>query len=146
MASNFYFVLAYLLVGVSIWKNREDGISNPGKDAAGTLDAQIRLGLATGGEFVLNLANTFLWDLSGGSGETASGLLGFRFVQPLLQQGGRAWALFDLAQAERTFLSNLRRMYQYQQSYYVEVVAGQRLSSGPTQGSGVELLVMEVLA
>ena len=27
-------------------------------------------------------------------------------------------------------------MYQYQQSYYVEVVAGQRLSSGPTQGSG----------
>ncbi len=117
-------------------ENREDGISNPGKDAAGTLDAQIRLGLATGGEFVLNLANTFLWDLSGGSGETASGLLGFRFVQPLLQEGGRAWALFDLAQAERTFLSNLRRMYQYQQSYYVEVVAGQRLSSGPTQGSG----------
>ena len=83
MASNLYFVLAYFGGGIDM-ENREDGISNPGKDSAGTLDAQIRLGLATGGEFVLNLANTFLWDLSGGSGETASGLLGFRFVQPLL--------------------------------------------------------------
>ena len=117
-------------------ESRGDGASNPGDDAAGTLDAQLQLGLATGGQLVLDLANTFLWDLTGGGGETASGIFSFRFIQPLLQKGGRAWALEDLAQAERTFLANLRRMYQYQQSYYVEVVAGQQLATGPGRSPG----------
>ena len=116
-------------------ETRGGGRSSPGEDAAGTLDAQLQLGLATGGELVLDIANTFLWDLSGGSGETASGLFSFRFIQPLLQQGGRAWALEDLALAERNFLANLRRMYQYQQSYYVQVVAGQQLAPGPSRSS-----------
>ena len=108
----------------------------PAEDASSSLDAQLRLGLATGGEFIANLANTFLWDISGDSGETPSTLLGFRFVQPLMRGGWRALALEDLAQAERNFLANIRKMYLYQQSYYVEVVAGRRLASGPTRGGG----------
>jgi hypothetical protein len=110
--------------------------SNPGEDSSGTLDGQLRLGLASGGELLLNVANTFLWDLSGGGGETTSGLFSFRFIQPLLQKGGRAWALEDLASAERSFLADMRRMHQYQQSFYVEVVAGRRLSGGPSRGAG----------
>ena len=108
----------------------------PSEDASSSLDAQLRLGLVTGGEFIANLANTFLWDISGDGGEHPSSLLGFRFVQPLMRGGWRAIALEDLAQAERNFLANIRRMYQYQQSYYVEVVAGRRLAGGPTRGGG----------
>lgn len=108
----------------------------PAEDASASWDSQLKLGLIHGGEFVVNLANTFLWDLTGDGGETPSGLLSFRFVQPLLRGGWRAIALQDLALAERSFLSNVRRMYQYQQSYYVEVVAGRSLAGGPTGGSG----------
>ena len=108
----------------------------PAEDVSATVDRQLKLGLITGGEFVANLANTFLWDLTGGAGETPSGLMNFRFVQPLLRGGWRAMALQDLAQAERSFLANIRQMYQYQQSYYVEVVAGRSLAGGPTGGSG----------
>lgn len=108
----------------------------PSEDASASLDSQLRLGLVTGGEFIANLANTFLWDISGDTGEDPTTLLNFRFVQPLMRGGWRALALEDLAQAERNFLANIRRMYQYQQSYYVEVVAGRRLATGPTRGGG----------
>jgi outer membrane protein TolC len=117
-------------------ESRGSKLSNPGEDSSGTLDSQLRLGLASGGELLLNLANTFLWDLSGGGGETPSGLLSFRFIQPLLQKGGRAWALEDLARAERSFLADMRLMHQYQQSFYVEIVTGRRLSVGPSRGTG----------
>jgi len=117
-------------------ESRGSKLSNPGEDSSGTLDGQLRLGLASGGELLLNVANTFLWDLSGGGGETPSGLFSFRFIQPLLQKGGRAWELEDLASAERSFLADMRRMYQYQQNYYVEIVAGHRLSGGPSRGEG----------
>ena len=117
-------------------ESRGSRLASPGEDSTGTLDGQLRLGFATGAELVLNLANTFLWDLGGGGGETPSGLFSFRLIQPLLQQGGRAWALENLARTERSFLANIRHMHQYQQSFYVEVVAGRRLSGGPSHSEG----------
>ena len=72
-------------------------------------------------------------------------LLGFDLFNPFYVEEDEL-GLFDLAQAERTFLSNLRRMYRYQQSYYVEVVAGRGDTLDQLGALGVELLVMEVLA
>ena len=117
-------------------ESRGSNLTSPGEDSSMTLDSQLRLGLISGGELLLNIANTFLWDFSGGGGEATSGLFSFRFIQPLLQNGGRAWALEDLASVERSFLADMRRMHQYQQSFYVEMVAGRRLSAGPSRGSG----------
>ena len=132
----FVFKPQWFLGGGADVESKGSDRGGPSEDASGSWDTQIRLGLITGGEFVARLANTFLWDLSGDGGESPSGLLRFSFVQPLLRGGWRAIALEDLALAERSFLANVRRMYQYQQSYYVEVVAGRRLAGGPTGGSG----------
>lgn len=87
---------------------------------------------ATGGEFMAGLANTFMWQFSGGNTETTLGsLIDFSLTQPLLRSGGRAFVLADLTLAERRLLANVRQMQQFRQGFYVEVVTGRESGDGP---------------
>lgn len=115
-----------------------------GKDRAGgdvqtyRSDTTLRLDqhLATGANFVLSLANSILFDLTNGKLDpSVSSVINVGLVQPLLKFRARDYILEDLTQSERTLLANVRRMKQYQQAFYIEVVSGRSVNTGPSRSS-----------
>lgn len=128
-----------------------------GKKSAGTLspgashgaaltDGSVRWMAATGGELLAGFANSFVWSFNGQNGQdTASSVVNFSLVQPLLRLGGRTETLERLTQSERTLLANVRQMEQFQSGFYVRVVAGRNSGEGPTRspivgGNGLGLI------
>ncbi|MHA3775463.1 TolC family protein [Verrucomicrobiota bacterium sgz303538] len=87
-----------------------------------------------GGELLVNFANTLLWDFGQPTIHTAGSLLNFSVVQPLMRYGGRARTLEPLTDSERHLLANVRRMEQYQQSFFLDIVAGRNATNGPSRG------------
>ncbi len=98
-------------------------------------DGEIFRRTATGGELVLGLANSVLWDISGSSDAVLSSVVNFGVVQPLLRFSARDFVLEELSQSERDLLANVRRMKQFQQGFYIETIAGRTVATGPTSGS-----------
>lgn len=98
-------------------------------------DLQARKLLATGGEMVVGLANTLVWQFSGPDQYSATTLLDFSLVQPLLRGGGRAVALESLTDSERALLSNVRQMERYRRGFYTDIVAGRTPGTGPVAGN-----------
>ena len=94
--------------------------------------------LATGGNWVVNVANSITWSFNNGSWDVGGSLFSAGITQPLLRGAGRKYALEDLTQAERKFLYDLRQMVLFQQGYYTRIVTGQagRHTSAPSGSSG----------
>lgn len=101
-----------------------------------TTDAQLRRMFATGGELVVNFANTFVWQFAGPDTETVNSLLDFSLVQPLLRAGGRARVLETLTITERVLLANLRQMERFRRGFYLETVIGRNAGQGPQRRGG----------
>ncbi len=99
---------------------------------------------AAGGELVVGLANSLIWQFAGPDSHAAATLLDFSFIQPLLRAGGRAVVLERLTIAERALLANIRQMEFYRRGFYLEIVTGQFAGQGPSRrggffgGSGLE--------
>lgn len=94
-----------------------------------------KLGI-TGSTFVVGLANTLLWQFSGTDTHTASSLVDFSLVQPLLRGAGRERILESLTQAERTLLANVRQMERYRRGFYLNITIGRNPGQGPSRGGG----------
>src|SRR4051794_38948836 len=92
---------------------------------------------ATGGELVVGLANSLVWQFAGPDNYTSTTLLDFSMVQPLLRAGGRARVLERLTIAERGLLSNVRQMEHYRRGFYLNVVTGRDPGQGPSRRGGV---------
>jgi hypothetical protein len=92
---------------------------------------------ATGGELVVGLANSLVWQFAGPNNYTSTTLLDFSLVQPLLRAGGRARVLERLTIAERGLLSNVRQMEHYRRGFYLNVVTGRDPGQGPSRRGGV---------
>jgi hypothetical protein len=92
---------------------------------------------ATGGELVVGLANSLVWQFAGPDNYSSNTLLDFNLVQPLLRAGGRARVLERLTIAERGLLSNVRQMEHYRRGFYMNVVTGRDPGQGPTRRGGV---------
>jgi len=90
--------------------------------------------LATGGQWIVGLANSFMWQFSGPDTNAAFTIIDFSFVQPLLRAGGRAVALESLTLAERALLANLRQMEQFRRGFYTYIIAGRNPGAGPSPG------------
>ncbi len=91
----------------------------------------------TGGEFVVGLANSMVWQFSGPDTQSATTLIDFALAQPLLRAGGRDRVLERLTRSERTLLANVRAMQRYRQGFYVNIITGRDASSGPQRSGGV---------
>src|SRR5690606_10293752 len=65
---------------------------------------------ATGAELTVGLANSIVWQFAGPDTETATTLLDFSLVQPLLRGAGRDRVLETLTISERALLANVRQM------------------------------------
>lgn len=87
-------------------------------------DALLTRRFATAGTLLVDFANAFTWEFFGPNSNTASSVLNFSFVQPLLRAGGRAVALEQLTITERGLLANLRAFQRYRQGFYTQVAIG----------------------
>src|SRR4051794_18269840 len=92
---------------------------------------------ATGGELVVGLANSLVWQFAGPDNYTSTTLLDFSLVQPLLRAGSRARVLERLTIAERGLLANVRQMEQNRRGFYLNVVTGRDPGQGPSRRGGV---------
>ncbi len=99
---------------------------------------------ATGGELVVGLANSLVWQFSGPNDYTSTTLLDFSIVQPLLRGAGRAVVLERLTIAERALLANVRSMERYRRGFYLNIAIGRDPGDGARRrggffgGSGLE--------
>lgn len=89
---------------------------------------------ATGANFTVGLANSLLWDFAGSSTQSASTLINFSLVQPLLRGGGRDRIMESLTQVERTLLANVRQFERYRQGFQLSVLTGRSPGPGPNRG------------
>ena len=105
-----------------------DGRVRGGGDSQSLLEVdttgQARRLMATGGELVVGVANSLVWQFSGPDTNHAFTLLDFSLVQPLLRAGTRAVVLEGLTDAERALLANIRQMERFRRSFYTEVITG----------------------
>ncbi|NLF72210.1 MAG: TolC family protein [Candidatus Anammoximicrobium sp.] len=87
----------------------------------------------TGAELVVGFANSLVWQFSGPDSYSASSVLDFSLVQPLLRLGGRARVMERLTLAERTLLSNVRQLERYRHGFYLQIMTGGSAGAGPSQ-------------
>jgi hypothetical protein len=81
--------------------------------------------LPTGGQWLVNLANSTLWLFSKGSpSEASASTLSYSLIQPLLANGGRRFVMENLTQAERNLLYSVRDLARYRQGFFTSIVAG----------------------
>lgn len=92
----------------------------------------------TGGQFVVELLNSFAWTVAGQNQSNYNSLLNFSLVQPLLRGAGRIVAMEQLTICERTLLNNLRAMQRYRQGLYTNVAVGDNSNVvGPGRRGGL---------
>jgi hypothetical protein len=122
------------------------GTGQPLESVAALTDGSVRWLSATGGELLASFANTLVWEYNGNTVDTASSLLNFSVLQPLLRLGGRTFVLERLTQAERTLLANVRQMEQFQRGYYIRLTAGRNSGDGPVRSAIVGAAGLGLLA
>ncbi len=91
---------------------------------------------ATGGELVVGLANSLVWQFAGSDNYTSNTLLDFSIVQPLLRTGGRTVVLERLTIAERALLANVRSMERFRRGFYLNIATGRDPGAGPSRRGG----------
>ena len=90
-----------------------------------------------GAEMIVGFANSMTWQLAGPDTQTASSLIDFSLIQPLLRGGGRDVVMERLTLAERTLLYNVRAFERYRTGFYTTVTVGRNAEPGPTRRGGL---------
>jgi len=91
-----------------------------------------RLG-TTGANYAVGLANTILFNISGSGNRSATTLLDFSLIQPLLRNAGRDRVMESLTLSERALLANVRQMDRYRRGFYLQVATGRFPGAGPNR-------------
>ena len=90
-----------------------------------------------GATLIAGFANSLTWQLAGPDTQTATTLLDFSLIQPLLRGGGRDVVMERLTLAERTLLYNVRAFERYRTGFYTTVTVGRAAEPGPTRRGGL---------
>ncbi|MBA2117132.1 TolC family protein [Bremerella alba] len=119
-----------------------DGPVRGGGDSSSLLETntrniQMEKLFATGGQLVVGFANSMMWEFAGPNTDSVNSLIDFSLVQPLLRGGGRKVVLENLTLQERNLLASVRDMERFNQSFYLDIVAGRGLTAGPRIGGGL---------
>jgi outer membrane protein TolC len=77
--------------------------------------------LASGGQILLDFANTFVFTASGIDNYTWTSNIAFALMQPLLRNAGRRVALENLTQSERNVLYAVRDFAHFRKQFYVNL-------------------------
>ena len=90
-----------------------------------------------GADLIVGFANSMTWQLAGPDTQSATTLLDFSLIQPLLRGGGRDVVMERLTLAERTLLYNVRAFERYRTGFYTTVTVGRAAEAGPTRRGGL---------
>jgi hypothetical protein len=110
--------------------------------ASGDTDgvSSVRSGLrgvaGAGTSWVASVASQLTFDLSNGATSFGGSLANLTLTRPLLRGAGKRIYRERLSQAERTLLVDARRMEQFRQGFFLDVVTGGNPVSGPSRGGG----------
>ncbi|WP_146518407.1 hypothetical protein [Stieleria varia] len=121
-----------------------------GLGASGTVrgngDSSVSLGnnnlrmqrfFGTGADLVVGLANQITWQLSGPNTQSATTILDFSLIQPLLRGAGRDRVMERLTLSERRLLANVRAFERYRRSFYLNITIGRGIESTVQRSGGV---------
>jgi len=101
-------------------------------DELNTLSTSSTIGfnrfLASGGQIMAELANSFVFQYAGGNSSIGFSNIIVNYMQPLLQNAGRAVALETLTQAERSLLYILRTFAHYRKQFTYQVATNTYLN------------------
>ena len=89
---------------------------------------------ATGADLVVGVANNIVWEVSGPNSQSATTVLDFALLQPLLRGAGRDVVLEDLTFAERRLLANVRSFERFRRSFFLNITVGRSLESQLASG------------
>jgi hypothetical protein len=95
--------------------------------------------LASGGQFLLDFANSLVFTASGHDTYAWTSNIGFALMQPLLRNAGRRIALETLTQSERNVLYAVRDFAHFRKQFYVNLT-----TNGGAFGSGYLGLLFQV--
>ena len=90
-----------------------------------------------GATLIAGFANSMTWQFSGPDTQSATTLLDFSLIQPLLRNGGRDVVMERLTLAERTLLYNVRAFERYKTGFYTTITVGRAAEPGPTRRGGL---------
>ncbi len=108
-----------------------------GPYSRGRRDLSMERAFATGGDLVVGVANNIVWELSGPNTQSASTLLDFTFLQPLLRGAGRDRVMERLTLSERRLLANVRSFERYRRAFYLNIVTGRGIDTRVQRSGGV---------
>ncbi|WP_372894466.1 TolC family protein [Stieleria sp.] len=105
---------------------RDGGVTPAGKRDEVALHSVLGFtrSFAAGGELLVNFANTFVWEFTGGKNTFAVSNLTVDLIQPLLRGAFRDIRLENLTQAERNVLYAIRNFARYRKQFYFDIVSG----------------------
>jgi hypothetical protein len=93
----------------------------------GSNNLSVQRSFATGGQLIAGIANSIVWELSGPNSQSATTILDFTLLQPLLRTAGRDVVLEGLTLAERNLLANVRSFERFRRAFYLNVTIGRPL-------------------
>ena len=108
-----------------------------GPFSKGPRSLALQRSFSTGSSLVIGFANSLTWQLSGPNTQTATSLLDFSFLAPLLRRGGRDVILERLTLAERSLLYNVRAFERYRTGFNLQILTGRTAEAGPTRRGGL---------
>lgn len=100
------------------------GFANSQTITSTQTNAVWRKHFAQGGDLLVNVANSMVWQFAGPNTNFATSIISGSFVQPLLRNGGKVLGLEQLTRVERTLLANVRAQQQYRQQFFRNLAVG----------------------
>lgn len=94
-------------------------------------------GFVTGADLVVGMANSIVWELSGPNSQSATTVLDFTLIQPLLRGAGRDRVMERLTLSERRLLANVRAFERFRRSFYLNITTGRQTESTVQRSGGV---------
>lgn len=135
--NRFEFDLQWFGTNATSYNHFGSGGADGGE--SNTLTNNTNLGFSraftTGGQLLVNLSNSFVWQFTGNNRETVSSGLAINFIQPLLRGAFRDVRMESLTQSERDVLYALRRFARFRKEFYLNVT---------TRGQGFLTLLLQV--
>lgn len=131
-AQRFEFETQFFGGYESIW--RTSGRRSPtgtsttlevGPQSNGQRDLSLQRRFATGGNLIVGVANSIVWELAGTNSQSAATVLDFSLLQPLLRAAGRDVVMEDLTQAERTLLARVRGFERFRRTFFLNITVGE---------------------
>jgi outer membrane protein TolC len=119
--NRFEFAMHWSLTNASTFTSTGPGTPSEFNTLTSNSTFGFSRNFAAGGQLVVDFANSFVLEYTGGGRTTVSSNFVANFIQPLLRNAGRRVRLESLTQAERDVLYAAREFYRFRKQFWASV-------------------------